>query len=73
MTAPARAKSMVVLAGDIGGTNTRLALFEVDGGGPDAEAPAAPHRVLFERTYPSASESSRHNPCPSSVRFKRPR
>ena len=37
---------MIVMAGDIGGTNTRLALFE--------EGAVTP---LLERTYPSASES----------------
>lgn len=36
---------MIVLAGDIGGTNTRLALY--DG-----------RRSLFERTYPSAEQAS---------------
>ena len=36
---------MLVLAGDIGGTNSRLALY--DGG-----------RQLFERTYPSAQQAS---------------
>lgn len=41
---------MIVLGGDIGGTNTRLALFEVKDGTPHAE--------LIERTYPSASQSS---------------
>jgi glucokinase len=40
----------IVLAGDIGGTNSRLALYEV------APTPAA--RPLFERTYPSASHGS---------------
>lgn len=63
---------MIVLAGDIGGTNTRLALFEVNGaagdgagagstavgqggpGGPSAQALES----LFERTYPSGSQSS---------------
>jgi glucokinase len=41
---------MIVLAGDIGGTNTRLALFEVKG---DDRLVA-----VLERTYPSASQSS---------------
>ncbi|MBC8131651.1 MAG: glucokinase, partial [Deltaproteobacteria bacterium] len=41
---------MLVLAGDIGGTNTRLALFEAAAG--------AAHLPLFERTYPSASYAS---------------
>jgi len=40
---------MIVLAGDIGGTNTRLALFDVEGGRP-SDTPA------FERTYPSTSQ-----------------
>jgi glucokinase len=47
---------MIVLAGDIGGTNTRLALFEVDQNAKGGEA--TPHRLLWERTYPSASHSS---------------
>jgi len=43
---------MTVLAGDIGGTNARLALFE-------AVAPGAPIGApLFEQTYPSASRPS---------------
>jgi glucokinase len=37
---------MIVLAGDVGGTNTRLALFEADHDTP-----------LFERTYPSAAHT----------------
>ena len=41
---------MIVLAGDIGGTNSRLALYEA------APAPAA--APLFERTYPSGSHGS---------------
>jgi glucokinase len=45
---------MIVLAGDIGGTNSRLALFRVDRG--------VEHKVafspLFEHTYPSASHLS---------------
>jgi glucokinase len=40
---------MTVLAGDIGGTNSRLAIFDVDG---DALTP------LFQHTYPSASHPS---------------
>ncbi|MEO8213128.1 MAG: glucokinase [Myxococcales bacterium] len=47
---------MIVLAGDIGGTNTRLALFEVDRYVPGGNT--TPHRSLWERTYPSASQSS---------------
>ncbi len=43
---------MTVLAGDIGGTNTRLAIFE--GGGLDGPLGAQ----LFERTYPSAAQPS---------------
>ena len=45
---------MTVLAGDIGGTNSRLAIFAVpadDGGG-------ATFTPLFEQTYPSASHPS---------------
>ena len=38
---------MTVLAGDIGGTNSRFALYESANGGPP--------RPLFERTYPSGS------------------
>ena len=38
---------MTVLAGDIGGTNSRLALYQV--------APGAAPRPLFERSYPSGS------------------
>ncbi len=40
---------MIVLAGDIGGTNTRLALFEVSGD---------TYTLVIEKTYPSASQSS---------------
>jgi glucokinase len=43
---------MKVLAGDIGGTNSRLAIYDVDG--PE-QRPAKPE---FERTYPSASHAS---------------
>jgi glucokinase len=46
---------MIVLAGDIGGTNARLALFEVEparAGGRPALTP------LFERTTPSKSQPS---------------
>ncbi|MES1205743.1 MAG: glucokinase [Pseudomonadota bacterium] len=41
---------MIVLAGDIGGTNTRLALFDVAPGQP-------PESPLIERTVPSASQA----------------
>jgi glucokinase len=41
---------MVVLAGDIGGTNSRLALYEA--------TPSAVGNVLFEHTYPSGSHGS---------------
>lgn len=45
---------MIVLAGDIGGTNARLALFEVQKRGG-----ARPQlKVLFERTTPSKSQPS---------------
>lgn len=43
---------MIVLAGDIGGTNSRLALFEVTDGAHGSQS------QLFENTYPSASQSS---------------
>lgn len=46
---------MIVLAGDIGGTNSRLALFEVQPG-PSGEPPRL--TSFFERTLPSKSESS---------------
>jgi glucokinase len=41
---------MIVLAGDIGGTNSRLALYEA--------SPTIATPPLFERTYPSASHGS---------------
>ncbi|HXU82174.1 MAG TPA: glucokinase [Polyangia bacterium] len=41
---------MTVLAGDIGGTNSRLALYQA--------APRAGDKPLYDRTYPSASQSS---------------
>jgi glucokinase len=41
---------MIVLAGDIGGTNSRLALFQVERGTGDQST----FTPLFERTYPSA-------------------
>jgi glucokinase len=41
---------MTLLAGDIGGTNSRLALYEAPPTGAD--------RPLFDRTYPSASHAS---------------
>jgi glucokinase len=44
---------MTVLAGDIGGTNSRLAIFDVQG---DAKAPKL--TPVFEETYPSASHPS---------------
>lgn len=46
---------MIVLAGDIGGTNTRLALFQAEPGPPDGEATFT---SLVERTYPSAAHAS---------------
>jgi glucokinase len=47
---------VIVLAGDIGGTNSRLALYETMGGeGPDSKRTVAP---IYERTYPSAGHSS---------------
>jgi glucokinase len=48
---------MTVLAGDIGGTNTRLAIYDViTAGATDAQRPAL--MPLFERTYPSAAHAS---------------
>ena len=50
---------MLVLAGDIGGTNTRLALFELDASGASGvtgPALAGAHPV-FEHTYSSAGHS----------------
>ena len=44
--------AMKVLAGDIGGTNTRLAIYDV----VDAIGVAA--KPMFEQTYPSAAHSS---------------
>ena len=41
---------MIVLAGDIGGTNSRLALYDVE--------PDGPPKQLFERTTPSAAHAS---------------
>jgi glucokinase len=41
---------MILLAGDIGGTNSRLALYEA--------TPSVAATPLFERTYPSASHGS---------------
>jgi glucokinase len=46
---------MIVLAGDIGGTNARLALFEV---APGAAAAPGVFRPIFEHTYPSKSQPS---------------
>jgi glucokinase len=52
---------MIVLAGDIGGTNSRLALYRVDKGeltpSPGHEA-AAGGGPIFEHTYPSAQHPS---------------
>jgi glucokinase len=47
------ADATTVLGGDIGGTNTRLAIFEVD---PKTRLPGA--HPIFERTYPSTAHSS---------------
>jgi glucokinase len=46
---------MIVLAGDIGGTNARLALFEVERGHGYERPRLTP---IFERTTPSRSQSS---------------
>jgi len=43
---------MTVLAGDIGGTNTRLAIYDVPASGLRGLTP------LFEQTYPSAASAS---------------
>ncbi len=43
---------MIVLAGDIGGTNTRLAIFDVPAAGVRGLTP------LYEQTYPSAAYAS---------------
>jgi len=54
---------LIVLAGDIGGTNSRLALYETTGT-TSPEADRDPSQVLiaakpiFEHTYPSASHAS---------------
>jgi len=45
-----RGATPIVLAGDIGGTNTRLALYAV--------APGTAARPLFDRIYPSKSQAS---------------
>jgi glucokinase len=46
---------MTVLAGDIGGTNTRLAIYDVSGGDGVGKVVPVP---LIERTYPSAAHGS---------------
>jgi glucokinase len=46
---------MIVLAGDIGGTNARLALFEVDASREHARPKLT---LIFERTTPSRSQPS---------------
>jgi glucokinase len=48
---------MTVLAGDIGGTNTRLAIYDaIAAGAANGDRPAL--LPLFERTYPSAAHAS---------------
>ena len=47
---------MIVLAGDIGGTNARLALFDVERAARAGERPR--FTTIFERTAPSKSQSS---------------
>ena len=48
---------MTVLAGDIGGTNTRLAIYDaITAGAAAGDRPA--FMPLFERTYPSAAHAS---------------
>eukprot|EP01043_Picozoa_sp_COSAG02_P031255 COSAG02_NODE_2031_length_10066_cov_115.646333_3_plen_438_part_00 len=46
-------KSSVVLAGDIGGTNSRLMLYEVEDGDSPKQRCKAPGRLLFEKVYPN--------------------
>jgi len=46
---------MTVLAGDIGGTNSRLAIYDVPSTGLRGVKP------IFEQTYPSAAHAS-HRP-----------
>ncbi|HVZ72215.1 MAG TPA: glucokinase [Polyangia bacterium] len=46
---------MIVLAGDIGGTNARFALFEID---KPTAGEASKFKPVFEQTYPSKSKSS---------------
>ena len=43
---------MKVLAGDIGGTNSRLAIYDMDG------VDGRPAKPMFEQTYPSAAHPS---------------
>jgi glucokinase len=48
---------VLVLAGDIGGTNSRLALYDWAGVQPQATAGDS-YRLVFERTYPSVQQAS---------------
>jgi glucokinase len=45
---------MIVLAGDIGGTNSRFALYQV----PASGQPSASDRPIFEKVYPSAGHGT---------------
>jgi glucokinase len=47
---------VIVLAGDIGGTNSRLALYEAPAAPAPARAPGL--KMLFEQTYPSPAHPS---------------
>ncbi len=48
---------MIVLAGDIGGTNSRLALFEARGEGAQPPGAGTP-RLVVQKTYPSRDHAS---------------
>ena len=50
--------SSVVLAGDIGGTNSRLMLFEVADGDSPKQGSMAPGRLVYQKTYPNHSYAS---------------
>ena len=56
--APLQAPSSVVLAGDIGGTNSRLMLYEVKDGDIPKQGSKAPGRLLFEKIYPNYKYAS---------------
>lgn len=50
--------SSVVLAGDVGGTNSRLMLYEIVDGDTPKQGCKAPGRLLFERVYPNYKYNS---------------